>query len=173
MAEKKLVVRMEADTARLQAGMATASASTRGFGKSIEQGITRHAAGIRMTGMAIAGMGAALTAVTVLAVKSAADFGAQLAQVSTMLDETSMELMPQYADQLREMSKQYGESTKTLSDGLYDILSASIESTKAIEVLDVAARAAAAGITDTGTAADAINTFLNSYQMNADQAWSF
>lgn len=172
MAEKKLVIRMDADTARLQAGMTRASASTKSFGRSIEQGITKHAAGIRMTGMAIAGLGAALTAVTALAVKSAADFGAQLAQVSTMLDETSMELMPQYSDQLREMSKTFGESTKTLSDGLYDILSASIAPTKALEVLDVAARAAAAGITDTGIAADAITTILNAYQLQAEDAAS-
>jgi len=172
VAEKKLVIRMDAETARLQAGMKTASASTRGFGKSIEQGITRHAAGIRRTGMALAGLGAAMTGMAVVSIKAAADFGAQLAQVSTMLDETAMELMPQYSDQLREMSKRFGESTKTLSDGLYDILSASIEPTKALGVLDVAARAAAAGITDTGTAADAITTVLNAYQLQAEDAAS-
>ncbi|GAJ20724.1 unnamed protein product, partial [marine sediment metagenome] len=54
--------------------------------------------------------------------------------------------------------------------GLYDILSASIPPAEALGVLEVSARAAAAGITDTGVAADAITTILNSYGFSADQA---
>ncbi len=170
MAERKLTIRMRAETGHLQKGMATASASTRSFGKSITQGITRHAAGIRMTGMAIAGLGAAMTGMVVLSVKAAVDFEKQLANVSTMLDSIAMDMMPAYADGLREMSTEFGQSTETLSKGLYDILSASVDSSKALYVLEVSARAAVAGLTDTGIVADAITTIMNSYGFAAEDA---
>ena len=170
MAERKLTIRMNADTKNLQAGMATASASTQSFGKSIQSGITRHAAGIRMTGLAIAGLGAAMTGLMVLSVKAAADFQKQLANVSTMLDDIGMNLMPAYAEGLREMSREFGQSTDTLSKGLYDILSASVDSSKALDVLEVSAKSAVAGLTETGITADAITTIMNSYGMAAEDA---
>ena len=120
------------------------------------------------TSMAIAG--AAITAAFGLTVKSAIGFQKELAQVSTMLNESAMKIIPEYKAGLQELSVQFGEATSTLSKGLYDILSASIPPAEALGVLEVAARAAAAGITDTGVAADAITTILNSYGMSADKA---
>ncbi len=120
------------------------------------------------TGMVIAG--AAITAAFALTVRSAISFQRELAQVSTMLDKSAMKIMPQYKSELLKMSVAFGEATDTLSRGLYDILSASIPPAKALDVLEVAARAATAGITDTGVAADAITTILNSYGMEAEDA---
>ncbi|GAH60650.1 unnamed protein product, partial [marine sediment metagenome] len=51
-----------------------------------------------------------------------------------------------------------------------DILSAAIAPAEALSVLEVSARAAAAGMTDTGTAADAVTTMLNAFSLSADQA---
>ncbi len=81
-----------------------------------------------------------------------------------------MRILPEYRRGLQSLSVEFGESTQTLSKGLYDILSASIPPAEALGVLEVSARAAAAGITDTGVAADAITTILNSYGFSADQA---
>jgi len=120
------------------------------------------------TGMVIAG--AAITAAFALTVRSAISFQKELAQVSTMLDDSAMKIMPQYKSELLKMSVAFGESTDTLSRGLYDILSASIPPTQALEVLAVAAKAAVAGITDTGVASDAVTTILNSYGFSADMA---
>ena len=103
-------------------------------------------------------------------VTEARAFGKQMAEVSTMLSDQSMTLLPRYREQLRSMSKEFGEGTETLSKGLYDILSASIAPAKALDVLAVSARSAKAGITDTGIAADAITTILNSYSLEADRA---
>ena len=150
--------------------MQAASAHTKTFGKSIQNGITNHAPAIRATGLAIAGLGAAMTGVAVLSVKAAIDLEKQMANVSTMLDGLSMNLLPAYTEGLREMSKEFGESTDTLSKGLYDILSASIAPAKALDVLAVSAKAATAGLTDTGVAADAITTIINSYGMAAEDA---
>jgi len=114
--------------------------------------------------------GAAMSTTLGLLTKKAADFEAELAQVSTMLDEGTMPLMKKYEKGLETLSIQFGESTKTLSEGLYNILSASIAPEKALDTLAVAARAATAGITDTGTAAKAIVTILNSYGLGAEKA---
>jgi TP901 family phage tail tape measure protein len=100
-----------------------------------------------------------------------ADFEQQMANVSTMLDEPA-KYMEAYKDGIRKMSVEFGEGTDTLAKGLYDILSASIDPAKALDVLAVSAKAAKAGLTDTGIAADAITTILNSYGLSADHAQS-
>jgi TP901 family phage tail tape measure protein len=99
-----------------------------------------------------------------------AQFETQLANVSTMLDEQTMSYLPQYKQELSRLSVQYGESTSTLSQGLYDILSASVDAGDAIEVLQVATEAARAGLTDTAVAADVLTTIINAYGREADDA---
>jgi len=102
-------------------------------------------------------------------VKVFADFEQQMANVSTMLDEPAKH-MDRFKTSIRQMSVEFGESTATLAAGLYDILSASVPAEKALDVLAVSAKAAKAGLTDTGTAADAITTMLNAYGLSADKA---
>ena len=71
---------------------------------------------------------------------------------------------------IKRLAVAFGQSTETLSKGLYDILSASIAAGQAMGVLEVSARAAIAGMTDTAVAVDVITTVLNSYQMSARDA---
>lgn len=104
------------------------------------------------------------------AIKLYADYEKSLANVSTMLDKLNMNLMPEYDRNIRMMAKSYGESTKTLTKGLYDILSASVAADKALDVLAVSVKAAKAGYTDTAVSADAITTILNSYALEAERA---
>jgi TP901 family phage tail tape measure protein len=103
-------------------------------------------------------------------IREAAAFEKQMANVSTMLDDQSMSILPRYTERLRFMSREFGEGTETLAKGLYDILSASIDTAKALDVLTVSTKAAKAGVTDTGVAADAITTILNSYSLEAERA---
>ncbi len=102
--------------------------------------------------------------------KPAMDFERQLAKVSTMLDKTSMKSMKNFSKGLQILSVQFAESTKTLSKGLYDILSASVAPAKAMSVLKISSRAAVAGMTTTAVAADVITTIMNSYSMAAEKA---
>ncbi|GAG55194.1 unnamed protein product, partial [marine sediment metagenome] len=103
-------------------------------------------------------------------VYAAAKYEKQMATVSTMLSRKSMPIMDKYKDLVGKMGIIFGESTETLSKGLYDILSASIAPEKALKVLAISAKAAAAGLTDTGVAADAITTIINSYGYAAEDA---
>lgn len=159
----EVYVKIGADTKELEKGLTKSKGQVK---KTAEQ----MKAQMKAVGKKMAIVGVAITAAFALTVKSAMSFQKQLAQVSTMLDESAMKIMPQYKKGLLDMSMAFGESTDTLSRGLYDILSASIPPAKALDVLGVAAKAATAGITDTGVAADAITTVLNSYGMSADQA---
>ena len=132
--------------------------------------VEQHSAQIKKAGKYLTVFGGIAIAAFALSVKSAANFEEQLANVSTMLDASAMKILPEYRKGLQSLSVDFGESTETLSKGLYDILSASIPPAEALGVLEISAKAAAAGITDTGVAADAITTILNSYGMSADQA---
>jgi len=115
---------------------------------------------------AFAGISAAIVGAT----KVFADFDREMANVSTMLRGEAIQYMDDYRIAVRDMSVEFGEATGTLSKGLYDILSAGIDASEAIDVLDVAARTAAAGMTDTGTAADALTTMINAFGMEASDA---
>ena len=140
------------------------------------RGLRRAGARLRAFGTRVSAMGKKILMVSAMAavplaggVKVFADFEKQMANVSTMLDEPAKH-MRTFRDEIRRMSVEFGESTEALAGGLYDILSASIDPAKALQVLAVATKAAKAGLTDTKTAADAITTILNSYGMAAEEA---
>lgn len=136
----------------------------------IRGNLKEHASAFKAAGKRMLIASAALTAGLGIAVNQAAKFQQQMAQVSTMLDQQSMKHMPLFEKKIKSMSIEFGEATSTLADGLYNILSASIPAAEAMDVLDVSVKAAKGGLTDTGTAADAITTILNSYQLSAEKA---
>lgn len=113
---------------------------------------------------------AVITAVIIKTVSSASKFETQMANVSTMVTRNVQPTMDKFSKTILQMSKDFGEGTDTLSKGLYDILSAGIDTSQAIDVLEVSVRAARAGLTDTGVAADAITTILNAFSMEAEDA---
>ena len=104
------------------------------------------------------------------AVFAATKFQTQLQMVNTMLALGSDRLLGKFERGLKSLSTEFGESTKTLSKGLFDILSASVAPEKALEVLEVSAKAAIGGMTTTAVAADALTTVLNAYGLSADHA---
>lgn len=106
-------------------------------------------AAVRGLGTRLAGLGALMGAPLLAGTRVFADFEQQMAQVSTMLQEPDR-FMDRFRAGIRAMSAEFGESTATLAQGLYDILSASVPAEKALDVLAVSARAAKAGITDSG-----------------------
>ena len=105
-------------------------------------------------------MVAAATAVATLgtaAVKSAAEYEAQLANVSTLLTGTEAEVAARTAeigDQVLEISNRTGVATADLTDGMYQVVSAFGDSADAAAILETAAKSAAAG---NATTTDSIN----------------
>ena len=97
------------------------------------------------------------------ATKAAMDFEHQMSKVATMVDEASMSSMPRLTAAVKRLAEEYGQSTETLADGLYDILSAQVAVSQSLPLLEEGARAAIGGFTDTKTSVSAIITILNAY----------
>jgi len=143
-------------TDRLSGKLKTAGTNVKGFGNKVDSmGLSSKLGFAALASSAIYGLKTAI--------KWSVEFEKELANVSTMLDETTMSYMGEFEEGLKNMATAYGESTSTLAKGLYQILSASIDASQALDVLEVSSKAATAGLTDTGTAADAITTIMNSY----------
>lgn len=103
------------------------------------------------------------------ATKFAMDFGSGAAKVSTIAD-TNKKSMSELKQGVIDLSNQAGLSTKDLNEGLYETLSAGVDTAKSVDFLGVAVKAAKGGFTDTATAVDGLTTTLNSYGLEADKA---
>jgi len=145
---------------KLKASMAKGKKMLLGWSK----GLTKL---LKKAGIAL---GMVLVAALTLAVKAAVSFEQQMAKVATMLTAQTLKLIPKLGRAIKDMAIRFGEGTKSITEGLYSILSASISVGKAIGVLRASMMAAKGGFTDTATAANIITTALNSYGIAADRA---
>ncbi|KKN45141.1 hypothetical protein LCGC14_0685940 [marine sediment metagenome] len=149
-------------------------ARTSKFGAALARVRRKLAAGLRRMTSSVRRwaprIGIALAGAFTGAIFAATKFEQQMANVSTMLTETTMPAMKGFEKGIKRLAVQFGQSTQTLSKGLYDILSASIAARDGLGVLETASRAAIAGMTDTASAVDVITTVLNSYQLTARDA---
>jgi len=93
----------------------------------------------------------------------------EMANVSTLLDGDTA-VIDRYTDAIIELSTQVPESAVNLSQGLYQVISAGVDASQAMQVLETSSRAAVAGMSDTYTGVDAITTILNAYSMDASRA---
>jgi len=151
-------VELFADDSKLVRGLRRAEKKLRAFGDSV-----------RTLGLKMAALGSAFAAPMIASGKSFGDFENQMKMVSTMLDEPEKH-MDAFSRGIRKLSVEFGESTDVLAKGLYDLLSASVHPSKALEVLSVATKAAKGGMTDTAVAVDGLTSVLNAFQMSAGQA---
>ena len=137
--------------------------------QAVQRNLTRFSARMATFSRRMAVTAGMIGAPIVAALRSFAAFEKQMAEVSTMLDKPQQH-MKRFSTEIQRMSMQFGQSTGTLAKGLYQILSATIDASKALGVLHASAKAAIAGLSDTTTAADLITTVLNSYNMEANDA---
>ncbi len=104
------------------------------------------------------------------AVREAASFTRQMGLVNTMLNRTTGKFMPSFTKAIKRLSIQFGQSKEVLAKGLFDILSAGVDASKALGFLTVATKAAIGGGTDTATAVSGMITVLNAYSLEAERA---
>lgn len=97
-------------------------------------------------------------------------FEDSMAEVNTMLQGTSEKYLPEMRTAIEELSVQWGKSADDMARGMYQVLSASVDAAQAISVLEVAATASVAGLTNVETAVDSITTVLNAYGEGASRA---
>ena len=91
------------------------------------------------------------------AVKAAAEYETQLANVSTLLTGTEAEIAARTAEignEILDVSNRTGVATENLTDGMYQVISAFGDSADAAKILETAAKSAAAG---NATTTDSVN----------------
>lgn len=97
------------------------------------------------------------------------EFAKSMKEVSTLSEEVA-ENLDEYKKKVLELSTQIPIGANDAAKALYQINSAGHTGADGMKVLEVSAKAAIGGVTDTATAADAITTVLNAYKMSANEA---
>lgn len=90
----------------------------------------------------------------------------EVATISTQVEGSMTDFMNQVMAITQEIPIKAPEAAKAL----YQIVSAGHDGADGMKVLEVSARSAIGGMTDTATAADAITTLINAYKLSADDA---
>lgn len=107
----------------------------------------------------------------VAATRAAAAFEQRMAEVGTLLSGESTKAVEGLSEQILALSKRLPKTADDLGSGLYQVLSAGIQDTgDAFRVLEVAAKAGVAGITDTNTSVTALTAVMNAYGLTAQDA---
>jgi TP901 family phage tail tape measure protein len=129
------------------------------LGTVLGSGLTK---GLATAGVAIAvGLGVAAAA--------AVPFEAAMHNVATISTEVQRN-MGGAEKAVLDLSTTVPQAATTLARGLYEIVSSNFQGADAFHVLEVSAKAASAGLTDTDTSARAITGALNAYGLSAASA---
>lgn len=97
------------------------------------------------------------------------EFSKSMQEVSTISEEVTND-MAGFKKEILELTTRVPIGANEAAKALYQIISAGQQGSDAMHVLEVSAKAAIGGVTDTATAADTITTILNAYKMDASQA---
>lgn len=112
--------------------------------------------------IAMKALGAAAVTGLAVATKEAADFEKKMAEVSTLLDDTSH--MDAMTASVQKLSEKYGAAPADQAHALYQIISAgATDAAQAVQLLDAADKLSIGGVTDVTTAADGLTSVLNAY----------
>ncbi len=155
----KLQVFLEVDLRNFKTQLDSAKAGLRG----LEQRMKQSAETFKMAGRQMMILGAALSGAAIAMGKIAIDFETSMAKVNTMLSKSTRHLLPEFSRQIEMLSKKWGQTTKVLGEGLYDVLSAQIDVSDAMGLMEQASIAATGGFTQVNTAVSALITLMTTY----------
>lgn len=120
-------------------------------------------------GIGLATLAGSLLSAGKAAISFAADFELALAKVQSIADEDFN--VRNVSDNIKNLAREVPQDLVTLTTGLGDIIGSGItKASEALNVLEVSAKAAVAGLTDTATASRGIVFVLNAYGKSAEEA---
>ncbi len=162
MADRTLQVKLRADVGQYRKAMADAS-------KSTDQ-VARAGQALQNAGGRISSVGDNLTkSVTVpmalagvAAVKMAGDFDQAFTQMVGLAGVSASEV-DGLKDSVLDLAGETGRAPQELAEGLLMIRSAGLSGQDALDVLEASAKAAATGMGDTATVANALTNVMNGY----------
>lgn len=147
-----LIVNLTARTASFEEGIAKAEKTLARAGRRFTT------LGKEITyGLSLPFAGAALSAV-----KFATEFDDSLDKIVAILG-VSREEVDAWRTDILKLSTQTGKGPKELADAMYSVAQAGLRGSDALEALKASAMAAATGMGDTKTIADAVTSALNAY----------
>jgi TP901 family phage tail tape measure protein len=97
------------------------------------------------------------------------DLDTGLRNVNSIIGVSKEELNG-YKDSILDMQATTGATTKELTEGFYQLVSAGVEAKDSMATLEVATRAGIAGLSDTSTAVDGLTTVMNAWKIESDDA---
>lgn len=117
-------------------------------------------------GMAV---GTALTGLSALNIKTAADFEQGMNNVSTLID-TNTESLSNMSKKVLEIGRSSPKSLADLTDGLYSIRSAGISAEQQFKVLKGSEMLSVAGLSSTAEAVDIATSAINAFNLKGKDA---
>jgi TP901 family phage tail tape measure protein len=141
--------------------------------ETLQRGFAGAAKVLENTGQTLRRWGTILTGSVIgtlgAATKTFMDFETRLMEIQTIARLAPQDLQ-QMGKQIRQVAIESAQSFDTTARAVYQILSAGVDASKAIDVLRVSAKLATAGLADLEHTADAVTTVLNAYRLSTEQA---
>lgn len=131
---------------------------------------------LKSTGRTLQSVGGTMTkyltlpivALGVASGKAYTDFNAAMAKVSTIADTSKVPLKT-LESQILRLSNQTGVSASSISEDVYQAISAGQKTEDAVKFVGTATRLSKAGFTDSASALDILTTTMNSYGLKAKE----
>lgn len=99
---------------------------------------------------------------------AAGAFETSINKISTIAD-TSVVSMDAIKNWIVTLSGETGKSSASIAEAVYNAISSGVETSKAVESVEKAARLAAGGFTSVETSVDVLTTALNAYKLKASE----
>lgn len=135
----------------------------------IVQGLAGTIAKINPFAILATGAITAFATVTTAAYNMMREYEQAMKEVQT-ISQAAQNDFKGISSQVFELSEISPDDPVTLANAYYQIVSAGYDGAAGLELLETAAKAATAGVTDTQTAADGITTVLNAFKLEAEEA---
>lgn len=147
----------------LKAGLSAVSTSAAGAKAQIG-GLDKVASKAGSTFKWLAGAAgfAGITGTILKGAQKFAEYERGMLKVQTMLGK-GQDVFAMYGSGISDLSRKYATGTSEITAGLYQALSANVDTSKAMQFMDVASKMAIGGFTDTATAVDGLTTVMNAY----------
>lgn len=162
MADGKVIIETDLDSSGIEKGIS-------GLGEKFGKVGALASKGLKVATTAIAGTATALGGVGIAAIKTGADFEAQMSRVQAISGATGDEF-----DQLKDLAVQLGADTsfsaKQAAEGMENLASAGFETNEIMDAMPGMLNLAAASGEDLATSADIAASTLNAFGMEAGEA---
>jgi len=152
----QLIVEVGTDLSKLRTGLTTAQEQIRKAG-------TKMAGDLEAAGRKMVVAGTVITGALGMMVKGAGDFSQEIANVITLVDDFDGTIRKKFTAGVEDLAIKFGESKNQLSKSLFDIQSATGDTTTAISKLEAATKLAVGGNSNLVDSTSGLLTLMETY----------